>query len=125
MGLPQIDITFSTLAVSAVQRSQRGIVALILRDETAGDEINEFKLSTDVVAEEWTAESKDYIAQAFKGLPSKVIVIRGAIADVDYTTQLGLLATKQFNWLAVPGIDALDTPDIATWIGTMRANGNM
>jgi len=125
MGLPQIDITFSTLAVSAIQRSQRGIVALILRDDTEGDVVNEFKLSTDVVAEEWTADSQDYIAQAFKGIPSKVIVIRGATTDVDYTDQLSLLATKQFNWLAVPGIEAVDTADIATWIGTMRASGNM
>jgi len=125
MGLPEIDIRFSTLAVSAVQRSQRGIVALILRDDTSGDEINEFKLPTDVVSDQWTAESQDYIAQAFKGLPSKVIVIRGATTDVDYTAQLSILATKQFNWLAIPGIASLDTPDIATWIGTMRAAGNM
>lgn len=125
MGLPQIDITFSTLAVSAVQRSQRGIVALILRDDTAGDEVNEYKLLTDVDSDEWTTENYDYITHAFKGLPSKVIVIRGATTDVDYTSQLGLLATKQFNWLAVPGIESVDTGDVATWIGTMRANGNM
>ena len=34
MGLPIIDISFKQLAKSAVVRSQRGIVALILKDAT-------------------------------------------------------------------------------------------
>ena len=34
MGLPIIDISFKQLAQSAVKRSQRGIVALILKDTT-------------------------------------------------------------------------------------------
>ena len=34
MGLPVIDISFKQLAKSAVIRSQRGIVALILKDTT-------------------------------------------------------------------------------------------
>jgi hypothetical protein len=125
MGLPQIDITFSTLAVSAVQRSQRGIVALILRDDTTGDVVNEYKIVTDVVADEWTSDNYDYIKQAFKGVPSKVIVIRGATTDTDYTDQLSLLESKKFNWLAIPEIETVDSSTVASWIGTMRDNGNM
>ena len=34
MGLPVIDISFKQLAKSSVARSQRGIVALILKDTT-------------------------------------------------------------------------------------------
>ena len=34
MGLPIIDISFKQLAKTAVIRSQRGIVALILKDTT-------------------------------------------------------------------------------------------
>ena len=30
MGLPSIDITFKTLGMTAIQRSQKGIVAVIL-----------------------------------------------------------------------------------------------
>ena len=32
MGLPSIDITFKTLGMTAIQRSQKGIVAVILED---------------------------------------------------------------------------------------------
>ena len=34
MGLPIIDISFKQLAKTAVTRSQRGIVALLLKDTT-------------------------------------------------------------------------------------------
>lgn len=125
MGLPQIDITFSTLAVSAIQRSQRGVVALILRDDTALTEINEYRIVTDVEASDWTADNYAHILQAFGGIPSKVIVIRGGLADENYNGQLSILATKKFNWLAIPEIAALDTTTVATWVKTMRNNGNM
>lgn len=125
MGLPQIDITFSTLAVSAIQRSQRGIVALILRDDTAATEVHEYKSIADVEATDWEASNLKYIQHAFMGIPSKVIVVRGGTTDLDYNAQLSLLASRKFNWLAIPGIAALDTTDISTWIKTMRGNNNM
>ncbi len=125
MGLPQIDIKFTTLAVSAVQRSQRGIVALILRDDTAVDEFYEYNIATDVNALDWTADNYKFIMQAFLGVPSKVIVVRGDGLDTNYTDQLDVLSTKQFNWLAIPGIAALDTTAVSTWVQTMRNNGNM
>jgi len=125
MGLPQIDITFSTLAVSAIQRSQRGIVALILRDDTAATEVYEYKTITDVETLDWETSNLKFIQHAFMGIPSKVIVVRGASTDIDYNDQLQLLATKKFNWLAIPGIDGLDTTDVSTWVQTMRNNNNM
>jgi hypothetical protein len=124
MGLPQIDITFSTLAVTAVQRSQRGIVALIIRDATKTTAISEYKVASDVVSTDWTSTNLKLIKQAFLGVPSKVIVVRGATTDLDYSDQLDLLKSIKFNWLAVPGIDPADVSDIATWIQTMR-QGNI
>ena len=38
MGLPQILIRFYTLATSAIKRSQRGVVALVLKDDTKAEE---------------------------------------------------------------------------------------
>ena len=34
--LPKINITFKQLATSFIQRSERGIVCLVVRDATAG-----------------------------------------------------------------------------------------
>jgi len=125
MGLPQIDITFSTLAVSAVQRSQRGVVALILRDDTGATTTYEYSVATDVDSDDWTATNAAYIDQAFLGSPSKVIVVRGGTTDADYADELSILATKQFNWLAIPEISAGDTADIVSWVEGQRDTGHM
>lgn len=37
MGLPTIEVTFKQLAVSAIKRSERGIAAIIIRDDTLGE----------------------------------------------------------------------------------------
>lgn len=122
MGLPTIDIRFSTLAVSAVQRSQRGIVALILRDATKTVALYEYMTSGSVDAEDWTDENLQYIKDAFMGVPSRVIVVRGDTLDADYTAELTVLQNKKWNWLAIPDIAPDDVADIATWIKAQRAS---
>lgn len=123
MGLPQIDINFTSLAVSAIQRSQRGIVALILRDDTAATLLHEYKSITEVSTNDWTEENLKYIKGAFLGIPSKVIVARGTTTDENYNLQLESLESRKWNWLAVPGIETGDTTVISTWIITQRENG--
>ncbi len=125
MPLPQIDITFSTLAVSAVKRSERGILALVLRDDTNAPGVSEHTRVTDVVQEDWTGPNYDLIVKAFLGNPSKVIIARGATTDLNYNDQLNALKSKKFNWIAVPGIDELETSLIASWVDSERTSGKM
>ncbi len=122
MGLPQIDIIFKTLAVSAIQRSQRGIVALIIRDATAVDKLYEYKSIAEVNSEDWTEANLKQIQLAFMGIPSKVIVLRGGAEDENYNAELTILQSKKWNWLAIPGITSEDVTAVATWIKTQRAN---
>lgn len=124
MGLPQISITFTSLAASAVTRSARGIVALVLRDATVGDAVKEYSVVTDVESSDWSATNLQYIKQAFLGTPSKVIVVRGAATDVDYSGQLSVLANKRFNYLAIPDIDVTDVSDVASWVKSQRDVSN-
>ncbi|HIW32451.1 MAG TPA: phage tail sheath subtilisin-like domain-containing protein [Candidatus Paenibacillus intestinavium] len=124
MGLPEINIEFHSKAVSAVSRSQRGIVALILRDATITDmltdTVSEYKVITDVKSEDWTAANLDLIKKTMLSAPYKVIVVRGDTEDEDYNLQLSILASKKWNWLAVPGIASADTADITAWIKSQR-----
>ncbi|WP_262677088.1 phage tail sheath C-terminal domain-containing protein [Paenibacillus sp. J5C2022] len=124
MGLPQISITFTSLAASAVTRSARGVVALILRDATAGDTVNEYSVVTEVESNDWTATNLQYIKQAFLSTPSKVIVVRGATADEDYSDQLSVLANKRWNYLAIPDIESADVSDVASWLKSQRDMSN-
>lgn len=121
MGLPEINIIFQSLAVSAIQRSQRGIVALILLDDTDDTfDSKEYKLASDIDADDWSEENLDYIKKTFLGIPSKVIVERLDEDASDYDDALDRLASKRFNYLAIPGIASEDVADISTWLIAQR-----
>jgi hypothetical protein len=122
MGLPEININFSSLAVSAIQRSQRGIVALILMDDTGVFDTKEYKTITDIDPLDWTADNLAYIEHAFLGIPSKIIVERLDADAALYTDALTRLAGKRFNYLAIPGIESLKVAAISTWLKAQRDN---
>ena len=77
MGLPNINGVFKSQAISAIKRSSKGVVAIILKDATvAAQGAHVLTNSTQIPAALGTA-NKDYIAQAFIGYvnaPRKVIV---------------------------------------------------
>jgi len=121
MGLPQINIAFQTLAVTAIARSARGIVALILKDST--NVIFDTKIYTDVIQidpDDWTVTNLDYIKKAFLGSPRMVIVERLAVDAVDYNAALARLTNKKWNYGAIPGIVTADVATISTWVKTQR-----
>lgn len=120
MGLPEININFQSLAVSAIQRSQRGIVALILKDDTGAFDTKEYKAITDIDPLDWTETNRDYIEKAMLGVPSKIIVERINVADLDHTDGLTRLTSKVFNYLAIPEI--VDVANVSTWTEGQRDN---
>lgn len=120
MGLPQINIDFTGKAVSAITRSARGIVALILKDDTSVFDSIEYTSIEEIEATDWTADNLDYIKKTFLGTPSKVIVERLDTTAIDYTDALTRLGSKKWNYLAIP--DLADGTDIATWIKGKRTN---
>ena len=117
MGRPTIDIIFKQLAVSAVERSARGIVALIIKDDTDKTfKTKEYKLATDIETALFTTANVQAITDCFSGTPAKVIVVRvdatgGTIADA-----LTIAAGLKFNWIGAVSSTQADHDAIATWI---------
>lgn len=120
MGLPQINIEFIGKAVTAVKRSQLGIVALILKDDVQTADTVTYKSFDDVPTDEWAPANLDYIQLTFKGAPSKVVIERLPATAADYTDALIRLNNKRFNYLAIPGIEDKDTIKTSSWIKTKR-----
>lgn len=120
MGLPQININFLGRAVSAIARSSRGIVALVLKDDTPTAKSQEIKSIDDLVATDWTAKNLAYIKQVLKGTPSKIIIEVVPTATADYLEVLNRLSFKKFNYLTIPDITAPQTSDVVTWIKEKR-----
>lgn len=125
MGLPNINITFKTQAATAITRSQKGIVALILKDANANG-AHGLTNVTQIPATLGTA-NQDYIKRAFWGYlnpPKKVIVYVLPAATEDLSEALNYFATQVFDYLAgPPDIGAEDCADIVTWIKARRADG--
>lgn len=124
MGLPEINIEFKKRAETAIARSENGIVALILRDDTkSGDSFRSYKYSSTSdygVSSQWTAANQKYLRLAFECSPKYVLVERIAKED-DYDTALERLGHKKWNWLAVPGVEEANAKTIADWIIAQRA----
>lgn len=120
MGLPQINIEFIGKAITAIKRSQLGIVALILKDGTQTADTVIYKGVEEIDAKEWSPENLDYIQKTFAGTPSKIIIERLEVGAVDYNEALKRLNNKRFNYLAIPEIEPADTTLIATWIKSKR-----
>lgn len=126
MGLPEINIVFRSLAVSAIERSERGIVALVVKDSTATKKSYTFKKFAEVMPEDFTNDIYDYIRLAFLGNPTKVIVeVINETNERTINTVLKDLQSKKFNYLAVPGITSEDTDIVSSWIVDCREEGKM
>ena len=78
LGLPNIDIEFTQKAVTAVQRSERGILAIIVKDDkAAGVTKFVYRRATDVNKSDYLAESNyTDIQRAFNVAVNKVYVFR-------------------------------------------------
>ena len=124
MGLPEISIEFRTLSSTAIKRSERGIVAMILKDDT-DEELRYVYTSLDKVDDsKFTLESFDYISQAFKEDLSKLIIER--ITDENTIDKaLQRLSTENFNYLCFPSGENGDNLKIASFIKEQRKNNKI
>lgn len=85
MGLPKILIEFKTLAETLIARSERGIVAVILKDNSNTTKTAVYTKESEIVKSHYTATNLAYLSLVFMGGPSKYGEIqnksRGAGAD--------------------------------------------
>lgn len=125
MGLPEILIEFKTKAETAVRRSENGIVAVILADDSkSGDGYTSYKYNfeADIVKSHWTTKNLDYLNKVFLGTPNRVLVERVSSFD-ELDDALARLKNKTWNWLTVPGLDTSDNTKeiLKDWIIAQRA----
>lgn len=148
LGMPSINISFIEAGIEAIQRSQRGIVALILEeaadtitklktDHKVGDDTvnaieNPFTIyTTDDIPSELSDDNKDYITKCLIGYTKtpyrvKVLLVEknaenDAKAD-KFADALSVLATERWDYLAIPTIADAQCEAVATWVKTNREN---
>ena len=103
MGLPVINLEFKKLAQTANNRSERGILAIIVQDATNTDFTTKtYTSASEVASADYTSENYEAIVRAFLAGPQKVIVIR--MGTTDTASGIGAaIENVSFNWIcAVP-----------------------
>lgn len=85
LGLPNIDIVFKQKAVTAIQRSERGILAIIVYDENQSEGVTRFTYRRGSDVDKTSYSDANYIAimRAFDVAVNKVYVFRCATATED------------------------------------------
>ena len=119
MGLPKILIEFKTLAETFITRSERGIVAVILKDNSNTTETHTYSKESEITKSHYTASNLAFLSLVFMGNPSKVIVERVS-TDGDISTALERLKNKQWYYLTVPGVTEEEKEIVLQFIKEQR-----
>lgn len=148
LGMPTIEIEFKEKGIEAIERSTRGILALLLEeDEATVDKLltdhmgketnvaaitNPFTIYTsDDIPSELSVDNKDYITKSLLGYvkaPYRLKVYlqkkdtEGTKTGLDRWTMLSELAGDRWDYLAIPDIAEADLEAVGTWLKTNRDN---
>lgn len=101
IGLPDIDITFSQKAITAISRSERGVLLILCVDTTAKElRTRTYRYENEIVAEEYTAENLAAIKRAFLVPVNKVHVIAAPTAT-DMSAFAPAMEGLKYNYVCV------------------------
>lgn len=140
LKMPNVFVSFQEKGITAIQRSQRGIIAMVFPVSNPSDNMTNIYTVDDIPAS-WPKYKKEQVGLALLGYqtaPRKVIVmecqdeVTSTVStgsegqteeqthDADFTKALKRLEKTYFNWLVIPGIKEKYTDTIATWVKGMR-----
>ena len=147
LGMPTVIISFIEAGIAAIERSKRGIVALILEEEkTVLDKLltdhevgettvkaitNPFTVyTTDDIPSELSEANRDYITKCLLGYvttPYRVKIYLQEKSDAatgatKWDATLKKMATDRWDYLAIPTIETAAIETVQTWIKTNREN---
>ena len=127
-GLPKVLITFKTKSTTAISRSARGIVVMILKNETT-DTMKSYKISdiTDIPSAGLTDKNVDLIKKCLLGTPLRILVYtipNDTVAEstVNQSYVLKQISNIKWNYICAPTASGTEQEDLASWIKTQRNN---
>lgn len=118
MGTPKIVIEFLKKSATLIKRSGRGMVVLILQDETQSQVLNPYMGIDEVNQNDWTERNYDYIKMTFKAEPNQVLCVRAVVKDgvIDIKATLELVRYINFDYMASPYFNKSDGEIIKAFI---------
>lgn len=124
MGMPSISISFTEIASSAIQRGERGIIAMILKDTVPA--VNPVVCASAVdVPTTLSAESQEQIKLALMGYVNAPLRVVAYILPADaesYNDALDYFKTIKFDYLVAPSVETDGfAADIVSYVKAERA----
>lgn len=121
---PSVIVTFEEKGITAIRRSERGLLAMILAEAKPLDPFTVYSVD-DIPDSGLSDDNTEQIKLALMGYqtsPKKILVytVKTADAGPDYTDVLKELENVRFDWLVIPGITDTNAATIASWIKSMR-----
>lgn len=120
VGMPKVRIVFESAGLTAIQRSARGIVLLLIKSNNP-EEQGEYRFNSLFDIDEkiqFDEETIKYIKLAFKGKPNKVIAQvygdNNPLKDV-----INKLRLVKFNYYAAPNATEDELESIKSWHNEM------
>lgn len=125
MGLPEIIIAFKQKASDAIMRSPRGMVAVIMQDDTTEQFLTPCTRWKDVKKSEWAEESLKVLKLVFKGGPQKVLIVREIRTEgnLDLTQTLKEIMHINIDYLCYPGYLSKDLQILRDYIAEAHEKG--
>ena len=103
LNSPSVSVVFTELGITAINRGDKGVVAVILRDTASVDPV---ALTQAIqIPSTLGADNQAYLQRAFLGYvnpPKKVIAYTTDAEDANLTQALAYMATQDFDYLWAP-----------------------
>ena len=120
--LPKILIKFQQLAASFVQRSERGVAILVLRDDTAGGSgYASYTDATELSDAPYTDANKQAITDAMSFGPLRVGVAKIGSEDALADGLALITANEKTGWITVVDGTTTDWTALVSWIKAREA----
>ncbi len=125
MGMPEILISFQQKASAAVRTGSRGLVAVLLEDDTKEQFLSPYRRLRDIQEQDWTKESLTALKLVFKGEPQKVLAVRMLKKDgtADLKGTLDEIMSVDADYLAYPGFISSQKETVLAFINESHEKG--
>lgn len=122
LGLPSVNIVFKQEGMTAIERGERGIVALVLKDSNAlgGHTVYDITDCPNDLSE----ANRKYVIDALIGntnAPLRVeLFVLGAEGEV--TEALNYFENTKFDYICSPYFTSENNTEVSTWVKALRDN---
>ncbi|MGL4402425.1 MAG: phage tail sheath protein [Fusobacteriaceae bacterium] len=113
---PVIQVLFRTLARTAIQKSDRGLLYIVLADTKQVEKYVSIKTLGDLDPEKWDIKNYNLIQMAMENYPPSKVIVRTKSEGEALTAVLKELEVKKITHLACPDITTLEDVTVTAWV---------